>query len=142
MATIRTRVRHHPGAYLALYASRNVGENMFLRGLRVETRAKQNLNLNTPRRVDTGRLRSDISTTRIRRGIVHGARVGTRVLYGRYVHEGTGIYGPRRRMIVPKRAAVLRFKPKGSAVYVYARSVKGMKPNRYLTDALPAARLG
>lgn len=142
MATVRTRTRHHPGAYLALYASRAVGEDMFLRGLRVESRAKQNLNLNTPRRIDTGRLRSDISTSRIRRGIVRGARVGTRLIYGPWVHDGTGIHGPRRRLIVPKRATVLRFKPKGSAVFVYARSVKGMKPNRYLTDALPAARLG
>lgn len=146
MARVRTRTESHPAAYARLYDSPAVGNNMFLRGLRVEARAKQNLNLNSPRRVDTGRLRAGIGTTRIRRefrGVfVRGARIGTRVFYGRFVHEGTGIYGPRKQLIVPKRAKALRFKPKGGTGFVYVKSVKGMKPNRFLTDALPAAKLG
>lgn len=146
MARVRIRVESHPAAYQRLYDSRAVGENMFQRGLRVETRAKQNLNLNTPRRVDTGRLRASIGTSRIRVEVkgfmVRGARVGTRVFYGRHVHEGTGLYGPRKRLIVPIRAKALRFKPKGEAGFIYVKSVKGMKPNRFLTDAIPAAKLG
>lgn len=144
MAEVRTRIESHPSAYEALYGSVRVGENMFLRGKLVESRAKHELQRD-PKRVDNGRLRSSIDTRRIRRIVggfhVRGARVGTDVFYGIYVHRGTGIHGPYRTPIVPKTKRVLRFQPRGSAVFIYARSVKGMKPNHFLTNAIPAARL-
>jgi hypothetical protein len=144
MATIRIRIESHPAAYQALYGSVRIGENMYLRGKLVESRAKRELQAE-PKRVDTGRLRASINTQRVIRFVggfrVRGARIGTEVFYGILVHKGTGIYGPRRTPIVPRRASVLRFKPRGSAIYIYARSVKGMKPNHFLTNALPAARL-
>jgi hypothetical protein len=64
------------------------------------------------------------------------------VRYARWVHNGTGIYGPRHRPIKPKRAKALRFKGRrfGKSGWVYARQVKGMKPNPFLEDALIAAR--
>ena len=57
-----------------------------------------------------------------------------------WVHNGTGIYGPARKMITPKRARRLKFKPSGSTRFVYARAVRGMPPNPFLRNALPAAR--
>lgn len=143
MATVH--VRHDPNyaAIARLFVADKVQANMFIRGLRVETRAKVEISSN-PRRVDTGRLRSSIHTSRITRVIVYprkGARVGTNVHYARYVHDGTGIYGPRHMPIVPTTKQVLRFRPKGSMEYVYARSVRGMRRNQYLLNALPAARL-
>lgn len=46
---------------------------------------------------------------------------------------GTGIYGPRRRPIVPKRAKFLRFNVGGRVVF--ARSVRGMKKRNFAGDA-------
>lgn len=117
----------------------DVARDMQRRGLRVETAAKVRISSN-PKRVDTGRLRSSIKAVPIRRGGRPGSRIGTKVSYALYVHNGTGIFGPRGMRIKPKTARYLRFIPKGGHRYVYARSVKGMRPNPFLVDALPAAR--
>jgi hypothetical protein len=135
------RVVTHPAAYAGVYSSRRIADNMFLRGLRVETKAKTLLST-SPRRVDSGRLRSSVNTRRIRHGISHGARVGTSVFYGIYVHRGTGIYGPFHTPILPRQATRLRFRPKGSSKYIFVTSVKGMRPNPFLVNALPAAKMG
>lgn len=57
-----------------------------------------------------------------------------------YVHNGTGLYGPRRALIYPRRAKVLRWRRNGG--YVYARYTRGMRPNTFLTSALAAAHAG
>lgn len=89
--------------------------------------------------VDTGRLRSSItSEIRHRGGVVYG-RVGTRVKYARYVQYGTGIYGPRRAYITPRRGRFLVFTPRGSSKKVFARRVRGTKPVPFLSQALLAA---
>lgn len=54
-----------------------------------------------------------------------------------YVIKGTGIYGPTGRRIRPVSARALRFVLNGRVVY--ATSVKGQKPNDFLTEALRAA---
>ena len=46
---------------------------------------------------------------------------------GVYLETGTGLYGPKRRVIKPKNKKVLRF-PVGGGQYVVAKSDKGMKP--------------
>ncbi len=117
-----------------------IGRNMMKRGLRVESRAKELIST-SPKRVNTGRLRSSIRTIPIPYMGTYGAAIGTNVYYALWVHDGTGLYGPRRMKITPKRGKYLKFTPKGSSRPVFARSVKGMKPNPYLRDALPAARL-
>jgi len=50
--------------------------------------------------------------------------------YALYVALGTGIYGPKKKPIVPKRAQFLRFVNKQGKV-IYTKSVKGQKPNPY-----------
>lgn len=125
---------------LRLLGSDKLAANMFVRGLLVEGRAKQNLS-RPPRRIDTGLLRASIHTSRIVVGGLPGAQVGSPLKYAWYVHDGTGLYGPKRVKITPKVKKFLRFRPKNSRTFVFARSVKGMKPNPYLVDALPAARL-
>lgn len=127
-----------------------VMKDMLKRGLKVETRAKQNLGggESGPKRVDTGRLRASISTQVIDNGGHPYVTVGTNVFYAIYVHEGTGIYGPRRRAIRPKRGKLFRFKPKArlgpykitKGGIVYAHEIQGMRPNHFLRDALIAAR--
>ena len=88
--------------------------------------------------VDTGRLRSSIAA----RVEVEGGKplviVGTNVEYAIYVHEGTGIYGPRGRPIEPVNAKVLAWTPRGGST-VFARSVKGMKGRPFLEEAMVRA---
>jgi hypothetical protein len=117
-----------------------IAQDLLLRAKLVETQAKRNLNggPSGPRRRDTGRLISSILGTVIMRNGEPVGIVGTNVKYARWVHDGTGIYGPRGMMIRPVRAKFLRFKAGGRVIY--RRQVKGMKPNRYLLFALRAAR--
>lgn len=125
-----------PGALRALLRSPSGGlaRDMLRRGKRVENGAKRRVG------VDHGRLRSSITTRLVQRAALPAARVGSNVSYARHHHDGTGIYGPRGAPIRPKRGKVLVFQPKGSREVVFARSVRGSKPNPYLKDALPLAR--
>ena len=111
-------------------------------GRRVVNRARGNVP------VESGRLRSSI--THIVTASVNSVttRVGSPLEHARYIHEGTGIYGPKKKKIVPVSAKALKFptpkafgpmlagagrKPGG---FVFAKSVKGIPPNPFLTDAL------
>lgn len=115
--------------------------DMLRRGLLVETQAKRNLSgIGGPKRIDTGRLRASGATIPVERNGEPAVLVSFHTKYARWVHDGTGIYGPRHTPIRPRTAKLLRFKPRGARRYIYARSVKGMKPNRFLANALTAAR--
>jgi len=74
-----------------------------------------------------------------------------KVGYARFVEEGTGIYGPKGRPIVPVRAKALRFPARGAATrlsgnltsaqqragggWAFAKSVKGRRATPYLRPA-------
>jgi hypothetical protein len=103
---------------------------------RVENRAKRNV------KVDEGTLRASIQRVVIpAAGRVIG-RVGTGLMYGLYLHEGTGIYGPRGRPIRPVRRKFLRFEVKsgrsavGRRPVVFAKEVKGVRGDKWLLRAL------
>ena len=118
-----------------------VVRDLLRRGLQVESQAKRNLGgIGGPKRIDTGRLRASIHTAVVSRNGRPAVTVGTNVHYARWVHDGTGIYGPRGQPIRPRRARFLRFRPRGSGKWVYAKQVKGMRPNPFLRNALSAAR--
>lgn len=101
--------------------------------------------------VDEGTLRASLDhAILVTRGRVIG-RVGSGLVYARYQHEGTGIYGPRGRPITPKRGRFLVFEAKGPAGplprgarrpapgsrgLVFARQVRGTPKNPFLLDAL------
>ena len=55
--------------------------------------------------------------------------------YAAYIHEGTGIYGPKGQMIRPVHAKALHWIGAGGED-IFAKSVKGIKPNRFLSDNL------
>lgn len=112
-------------------------------GRRVEAQAKRNAN------VDTGQMRASIRNSTSTRGRRVTARIGSDVEHALYQHEGTGIYGPRHRVITPKRGKFLRFEvsgpvgprrpgDRGNSNVVYARYVRGTPPNPFLTSALIA----
>ena len=120
--------RLHQGELDRLLKSPNgaVAKDLLRRGLRVESQAKRNLGgVDGPKRVDTGRLRASITTQLVTIRGWPAVRVGTNVSYAVYVHEGTGIYGPRGVPIRPVRARMLRFVPRGQTKPVYARQVRG-----------------
>lgn len=142
MATVSWSHQLNLGAVRTLLSSPTGGvvRDLLRRGLLVETQAKRNLGgVGGPKRIDTGRLRASIATVVVTRNNTPTVLVGTNVNYAMFVHEGTGLYGPRHTVIRPRRAKFLRFKPRGSNKWVYARSVKGMRRNRFLTNALHAA---
>lgn len=77
------------------------------------------------------------------------ARMGTNVHYAPYVEYGTGIHGPRKRRIYPRRAKALSWFQRGRGIYVggryqaagpggriTVRSIAGMKPRPYMRPAL------
>lgn len=119
--------------------------DLLKRGIRVQSRARRNLGGTTgsgPRRIDTGLLRASIHTNLMTGGPYLVMRVGSGQFYALWVHDGTGIYGPRARPITPKTASHLVFKwKKMGNKQMFLKQVKGMKPNQYLKNALPAADL-
>ena len=118
-----------------------------LAGLEVADRARQK----AP--VRNNRLRASINSQLVRTGTRTAARVAPTVPYGPYVEYGTGLYGPRKQVIRPRKAKVLSWISRGRGVYaggryraaapgrrVFARFVRGMKPRPYLHPALDEVR--
>lgn len=92
--------------------------------------------------VDEGTLRASIQQAVTVTGTKVVGRVGSGLDYALYVHQGTGIYGPKGKPIVPIRRQYLRFEvksgklAKGKRPVVFAKSVKGSPPKPFLVDAL------
>lgn len=121
-----------------------VARDLMVRGIRVQSQAKRNLAGlagSGPRRIRHGHLRNSIFPQLLSRGGGLVMRVGSNLHYALYVHEGTGLFGPKHRKIRPVTKRFLRFKVRGKSEWIFAREVKGMKPNKYLLRALPAARI-
>lgn len=123
-----------------------VAKDLLRRGLKVETRAKELLNA-SPRRVDTGRLRSSVRAILITYDGKPAVTIGTNVKYAKFVHDGTGIFGPYSQVIRPKNKKALKWASKTHGAksgkgkgYVFAKYTIGMRPNPFLKNALPAAR--
>lgn len=87
---------------------------------------------------ETGKLREfgigEFGPTKIGPGI-YRAGIGLRrePFYGIFVHDGTGIYGPRRSPIVPRTAPYLKFTI-GNRTF-RLKSVKGQEPQPFMTEA-------
>jgi Bacteriophage HK97-gp10, putative tail-component len=104
----------------------------------------------------TGHYRRSITSDVRRAGNTIYGQVGTTVFYAPYLEYGTGIYGPRKKLIRPKRKKALRFPEPGNpaftlagrqrsgaagagARWVYARWVRGIKPMHLAQKAFEAA---
>lgn len=133
--------RYKPATMHAILASPQGGlaKDMFKRAVRVQTKAKQNLQ-RPPQRVNTGALRASITIVPYLFEGYPAFRVGTPLKYARYVHDGTGIYGPHHQLIEPVNAKALRWQG-NMGEFVFAKHVKGMPPNPFLADAMSAAKL-
>lgn len=106
-----------------------VARDMLRRGQRVQTAARRRINSRT------GQLARSIEVSIVIADGAAGARIGTDLYYARFVHDGTGIYGPSRRPIKPTRRRALAF---GNGVVVASSS--GQRGTHFLRNALRAAR--
>lgn len=99
--------------------------------------------VNAPK--DTGQLAaSSVVEMNTHPGFVVGV-ISFRARHAIWVHEGTGIYGPRGRPITARGRGMLRFPNRRGAVgsrggqprpYVYVRSVRGQPGQPFLVYAL------
>lgn len=59
--------------------------------------------------------------------------------YAVYHEHGTGIYGPKKRMIRPKRAKVLTWVDPDTGERVFAREVRGVPPKNFMSKGIDFA---
>lgn len=122
-----------------------------------DLRVRANRVLNEARRrapVDTGRLRGSLAVTFSAgpRG-EPVARIGSNLPYAIYVHEGTGVYGPKHSLIYPVKGRFMRWPAinnSGSGnrrysggrtqMFIFAKSTRGMPGRPFLLQALDAAK--
>jgi hypothetical protein len=85
--------------------------------------------------IDKGQLRSSIQIQPMTRTAnrIEGS-VGTGLKYAIWQEAGTGIYGPTRTPIRPRRAKVLAFTVGGKQVF--ARQVRGSRPRWFMRGSL------
>jgi hypothetical protein len=67
------------------------------------------------------------------RDLIIGISVSDRPRYAKWVHDGTGIYGPRKQRITPVKAKFMTFDAYGQSWRL--SSVKGQRPNPFLLRA-------
>lgn len=58
--------------------------------------------------------------------------------YGLFQEVGTGLYGPLRRWITPRRARMLSWVDSNTGLRRFARRVRGTAPKRYFRTAMTA----
>lgn len=135
------RHKYNPAAMHAILANPNGGlaKDGLKRAVRVQALAKKNLQ-RPPTRVNTGALRASIIITPFFYDGYPAFRVGSGLNYAWFVHDGTGIYGPKHHLIFPKGSGVLAWEV-GGGKWAYAKHTKGMPPNPFLKDAIIAAKL-
>lgn len=103
--------------------------------LRLSKKVQRQARLNLRRHNRTGALSASIFARVVQRGDLPIGQVGTPLKRGLWLDKGTGIYGPRGRRIVPTRAKYLRWTTRTGQV-VFASSVKGIKPTKFLRNSL------
>lgn len=133
MARVNLQINQRAVRALFTNPQGGVADDLLRRGRNVATLAQKYAPVNT------GRLRSSIEARLVQYNGEVAVLIGTNVNYAMFQHEGTGIYGPHGTPIVPVNSRFLRFRPKGSSVFVYARSVSGNPPTFFLRRALVAA---
>lgn len=128
------RVKVSPGGVVQVVGP--IAERAAYRGAQ-KIRGRAISNVRRLGRIDSGRMIRGIQVRRL----PHTAGAGLRVKYSvtssapytRFQEEGTRGHGP-------VRARYLRFKPKGSSTYVFAKWVRGVKPGYFMRDAARATR--
>jgi hypothetical protein len=106
--------------------------NMLRRGRKVQRHARRNV------RSRSGKLARSIEVRLAMQSGAPGVEVYTDVHYALWVHNGTGVHGPRGRPFGPRRAKYMVFRGSDGTI-VRTRSVRGQTANPFLRDALHSA---
>lgn len=133
MASVRIDI--HGSVLNRLLRSPNgpVARDMLKRGKKVQAAARRRVNSRT------GDLARSIDVSIVISGGAAGVKIGSDLYYARFVHDGTGIYGPSHRPIRPsRRGGALAFTGRGGQVVVASSS--GQRGTHFLRNALRAAR--
>lgn len=97
-----------------------------------QTELLRNLSINSP--VDTGRLQG--SWMHDNQGLVR--KIFTSTIYADFLDKGTGVYGPKRKPITPKKGKALKFRAGGKIIY--RKSVKGIKPQHFVKASINSTK--
>lgn len=109
-----------------------VAREMLRRGQKVRAAALRRINSRT------GALARSIDASIVIANGTAGCKIGTDLFYARFVHDGTGIYGPTRRRIEPRNARALVFS--SSSGRTFSAHSSGQRGTHFLRNALRAAR--
>ncbi len=126
-------------AVVRVVLNENAARSVALAAANEDLKVRANRVLNAARRlapVDRGQLRASLHVEFTNGPAGPIARIGSNLPYALYVHEGTGVFGPRGAPIRPVRGRYLVFTPRGANRPVFARSVKGMPGRPFLLQAL------
>jgi hypothetical protein len=82
----------------------------------------------------SGHLANSITARMSTRGGVVRGQVSASAPYASFVHNGTGLYGPRRERIQAPHGRYFAFRGHGGMVYV--TSTRGQKPQPFLVQGL------
>jgi hypothetical protein len=85
--------------------------------------------------VDTGELSASIGFTVTSGGLVVRGRLYASAPQAIYVHQGTGVYAGRGP-IRPRNGKYLVWTPHGSSTPIFAKQVRGIPPNPFLTSSM------
>jgi hypothetical protein len=81
----------------------------------------------------TGVLKETVERIRLNEPDGYAEQIEPLAFYRDFVIGGTGLFGPRKQRIYPKKSQALRFVFGGRVVF--ARSVKGQQPNPFVSRA-------
>jgi hypothetical protein len=109
-----------------------VARNMQRRGRKVQRHARRNVNSRS------GALARSIEVRLAMMAGAPGVEVYTDLYYALWVHDGTGVYGPRGRPFGPRRARYMVFRGSDGTI-VRTKRVRGQRANPFLRDALRSA---
>ena len=147
--SITVVLRLDPGQVMAFIQTEG-GRDVMRRANNVRTAAIRNMrSMGVGAKVGTGTLMGSIVVEPFTANGLPAARIGSRLDYAVYVHEGHGVIVPRRASILrwpatrsgefsapsPRR----RYKGGATEAYVYARRVRPVAGKPFLREALPAA---
>lgn len=127
----RARFQVYQGGLLTL--SRDTTQAAARKGAN-QARERVRQNIYKAGRVDTGKMARGLV---VEAGRSSGYRTLYRVRattpYYRFQEDGTRAHGP-------VKAKYMRFKPKGSSTFVFARWVRGVTPGRFMRNAIAQMR--
>lgn len=87
---------------------------------------------------DTGELHNSIYGKVVKVGNRLYGEVGATAAHASFIEKGTGIYGPRKQMIIAKPGKVFVFRSRTTGQLVFTRRIRGTRPIHFLERALDA----